>query len=524
MTQDNAAHSENGHWRQPASRSGHGQGTNPGRIATRQLDHGPGTPGSGPRFLVAHARWITAVTLAVVAAATAFALSRTPLYRSQADVIVQAPSATAAAPDMGTEESIVSSGVVLNAASQATGVPATALADGLSVTARGTSFVLQISYSNPNPHVAQQRAQAIAQAYTAFRAPKPAVKSSTPSGAPTAQLVTSASLPTAPYSPDYAIDLVAALIIGLALALGTAWLRDYFDDHLRGPFDLERQTDADVLAMIPAFRPAGPEPGHRLVMALSPHSVVAEAYRGLRTRVLLAMSARNSRTVLVTSPAWEDRATVAANLAAALAQSGYSTVLACADLRWGAAHLVVGTWEDGRGLTGLLERRTDLADALQPTRVPGLQLLPPGALPLDPAVLLQRSTLSALLDEIRGRADVVVIEAPPLLASPGTRPLTEAAGTILLVADTRVSTRAQARAAARELEQDRARLAGCVLVNVGKRQRLAVEQPDDTYDITPNGRSLDATAGDGSQAPLPGDGLSGAGTEITEEFQWPNRS
>ena len=527
MRPDDAAHDGNGRWHQPMSRGSNGQGSDLARLTTRQLGRGPGAPGSWSRFLVAHARWILAVTLAVVAAGAAFAFSQTPLYRSQADVLVQpAPTAagsTAQDSDMSTEESVATSGVVLSRASQATGVPAGALASGLSVTARGSSYLLQISYSDPNPYVAQRRAQAIAQAYTSFRSASPSPKSAASSTAPTATLITPASLPASSYSPDYSIDIGAALIVGLALALATAWGRDHLDDRLRGPLDLERQADADVLALIPAFRPDGREPSRRLAMAVSPDSIVAEAYRSLRTRVLLAAAARKPGTILVTSPAWEDRGTVAANLAAALAQSGRSTVLVCADLRWSCGHLVAGTGADGHGLRGLLEGRTDLASALQPTRVPGLRLLPPGALPPDPAALLQQPTLRTVLDEIRSQADVVIIEAPPLLVSPDARPLAGTAEMILLIADARASTRAQVRAAARELEEKRARLAGCMLVNVGRRRRLPRLHPS-PHAAGERSRRTPASNSTISLTSGPDTAPGGPDSEIAEERQWPNGS
>ena len=465
MILGNTARDEDGRWHQPGSANGNSQGTKLARLTTRQLSRGPGSP-----FLIAHARWILAVTLAAVAAAAAFAFTRTPLYRSEADALVQPVTVGAVSqePDMGTEEGVVASGLVLGKASQAIGVPVGALASGLSVTAKGTSYVLQISYSNPEPSIAQQRAQAIAQAYTSFRSQS----RSASNAALIATLITPASLPTSPYSPDYVIDIGAALIVGFTLAVATAWGRDHLDDRLRGPFDLERQADADVLALIPAFRPDGREPSGRLAMAVSPGSMVAEAYRGLRKQVLRIAAARNSRTFLVTSPAGEDRGTVAANLAAALAQSGHSTVLVCADLPSGSPHLLLGTWNDSPGLTGLLEQRTDLASELRATRIPGLRLLPPGAVLPDSAALLQRHAWLTVLNEISSQADVLVIEAPPLLASSDGLPLADGSETILLIADARASTRTQVRAAARELKQEHVRLAGCVLVSVGRRRRL----------------------------------------------------
>jgi polysaccharide biosynthesis transport protein len=472
---DNAARDGEQRWYRPASRNGHGKSTQLARLMEREVGHGPGTPGSSSRFLVAHARWILGVTLVVVAAAALFAFTQTRLYASTADVVVE-PSAAAGGgaaqqPELATEESVVASGAVLSKASQAIGVPVATLSQGLSVTAKGASFVLHITYANPDPHVAQRRAQAIAQAYTSFRSATPA-SNGAPNTAPVATLITPASLHTSPYSPKYALDLGAALLIGLALAIVTAWGRDYLDDRLRGPLDLERQADADVLGMIPAFHPTEPGPRGHLVMTVNPGSIVAEAYRSLRTRVLLTMAGRNSGTILVTSPTWEGRGTVAANLAAALAQSGRSTILVCADLHWGRAQLLFGVSKDAPGLAELLEQRTDLSGALHATSVSGLRLLPPGAPTPDPAALLQLPALRAALSEIRAQADAVVIEAPPLLVTPDVRPLADCAEIVLLIADAQTSTRAQVRAAVRELEPERARLAGCVLVNVGRRRRV----------------------------------------------------
>ena len=476
MILDNGARDGERRWYRPGSRNGSGKSTELARLMQREVGHGPGTPGSWSRFLVAHARWILGVTLAVVAAAALFASTQTRLYASGADVVVQpAPGAGGGAaaqqPDLATEESVVASGAVLSKASQTIGVPVAALSQGLSVTAKGASFVLHITYANPNPHIAQHRAQAIAQAYTSFRSGNPAPNGA-PNTAPIAKLITSASLPTSPYSPNYPLDIGVALLIGLALAIVTAWGRDYLDDRLRGPLDLERQADANVLGMIPAFRPAKHDPGGHLVMAASPGSIVAEAYRSLRTRVLLAMASRDSGTILVTSPTWEGRGTVAADLAAALAQSGRSTILVCADLHWGRAQLLFGVSKDAPGLAELLEQRTGLSGALHATSVSGLRLLPPGAPAPDPAALLQLPALRAALSEIRVQADVVVIEAPPLLVTPDAQPLADCAEIILLIADAQTTTRAQVRAAVRELEPERARLAGCVLINVGRPRRV----------------------------------------------------
>jgi polysaccharide biosynthesis transport protein len=452
------------------------------------------------------------VALAAVCAGAALAFSQQRVYQAQAVVLVQ-PAAVAAGsgqpPDMATEEGVVSSDAVLGIASRSLNVPITTLASGLSTKVPGTTSLLQIRYADPNPRVAQQRAQAIARAYVSYRSvPKAAARSSKPaapapvSTAPSAALITAASLPTSPASPNIKIDLAVALIAGLALGAGSAGLRDYLDDRLRGALDLEAQAAAPVLAVIPAFRTWGSNPAGRLVMLTHPDSIIAEAYRGLRTRLVQAATPRNAKTVLVTSPGSEDKSTVAANLAAALAQSGRNVVLICADLRWGRAHELLGT-RGGEGLAGFLAGRTSLADAFAATALPGLRVLPPGALPADPDALLQRPAMRTAVSRARRHADVVVIEAPPMLASPDAGSLAETAEMAIVVADARRSTRTQLHVAMREGEQVRGIVVGCVLDNAGRRRHLSWHRPGPGAD-----------GGVTAAAQLPADGL-GAARQVT---------
>jgi capsular exopolysaccharide synthesis family protein len=225
-----------------------------------------------------------------------------------------------------------------------------------------------------------------------------------------------------------------------------------------------------LLALIPAVGRAGRKPARRLVMLRHAESVVADAYRSLRARIVQTAAVSGARTLIVTSSAREDKDAVAANLAVALAQSGQSTVLVCADLRWGQAHRILGV-EATEGITGVLDGRTSLADAL--VRVGrGLEVLPAGAPPLDTSAVLQRPGFRAMLSVLKDSADFVVITAPPVLAGTDTRILADVADMTLLVADARRSARAQVRTAVRELEPVRDKIAGCVFTGVGRRRLL----------------------------------------------------
>jgi succinoglycan biosynthesis transport protein ExoP len=485
-------------------------------LTVRQLRRAPGVPGSWSRFVAAHARWIVAVTIAVVGGALLLAHSQTPTYISKADVYVRfsaAEGGTLQAPDMATEKAIVSSGAVLAIAAKSLHVPQSQLLPGVSATVPASTYLLQIFYSDPSPQVARERAQAIASAYVSYRSSQSAsakkgAKAANPAQiTPTADLVTSASLPTSPSSPNYLIDIGAALIVGLGLGIGSAALRDHLDDHLRGPGELEALAGAPVLGLIPSFWRSRRHPARRLAVVVSPDSVVAEAYRNLRTRLVHAAASRGARTLLVTSAAWEDKSTVAANLAASLAQAGYRTILVCADLRWGSAHEIF-VLEDRGGLTRLLDRRTDLTTAVQATGIPLLRVLPPGPLLPDPSAALQRPALRTVVGELRSRADFVIIDAPALLATPDAGPLGDLTEMILPVADARWSTRAQVNAAVGEMRRAESEMRGAeskvigwVLDNVGRRRRLpkppgpinAIGEPPGTWS------PLDAV-GDGHEA------------------------
>ena len=436
-----------------------------------------GEPGSWSRVLLAYWSSILLLTAVVTAGAGALAEMQTPIYKSQAVVAVYATSSggTGALQSfvMGTEKGVASSGAVLSVASQSLLIPVGTLQHGLSITVPADTDLLLISFSDPNPQVAQSVADGIAHAYVAYRSSKasPVATGNTPATPVQAAVITDAGLPTSPVSPNRLLILGAALVLGLALGIGLALLRDAMDDGLRGALDLQVQADTAVLAQIPRFHRRKRSVTERLVIVRNPSSSVAEAYRNLRTRVLQMAGWRRVNVLLITSPGREDKATVAANLAAALALSGRRVVLLGADLRWGRTHALFGL-PTRPGLAKVVNGDATLADALRWTEVPRLQVLPGGPPSDDPSSLLQSTAFRRLLAQLRSEADFVVIDAPPVLASADTAALAELGAMILLVADARASTRAEVRDATRQLGHVRDQVIGCVLDNVGRAHRL----------------------------------------------------
>jgi polysaccharide biosynthesis transport protein len=485
---------ENGNPLGPRWRPGalsRGVGDPPTPMPAAPAPGGRGESGPGARFLRAHLAWILLIALAVTAGAYVVAKTQKSKYTSQATVVVFGESASANSQQpvvMATEKGIVSSQAVLSIATRSVGLSQSALLNGLSVTVPVDTDLLQIAFSDTNPRLAQRAAEGIAYAYVAYRTPKPPVvpsgtkttnKTPTPTPTPTPivpgavrpSLITDAAVPTSPTSPNRWLEVGAAFILGLALGTGVALVRDALDDRLRGRVDLATQASAPVTALIPAFRTQKGVAEERLVIVYSPTSRVAEAYRDLRTRVLQAASGHDVNTILVTSAGREDKATVAANLSAALALSGRRVILICADLRWGRTHELFGL-NNSVGLTSVLSGRGTLEYGLRDTRVGGLQLLSSGPATPDPAAMLLSPALPRLLGLLRGRAEFVVIDAPPVLATADTEALAELSHMMLFVADARLSTRSQVRAATHQLGIARSDPILCVFDNVGQAHRL----------------------------------------------------
>jgi polysaccharide biosynthesis transport protein len=460
-----------------------------GPVTSRRLDvarrtdalarwSGPTPVRRGARGLfVTRWRWMALVTLVVVAGAALLSWSRTPTYRAAADVLVQprlyAAGTPPQVPDMGSEKAAAASTVVLEIASQSLGVPADRLSHGLSVSVPLNTHVLHIAYASTDARQSQQRAQAIAAAYASYwLAQQPPIDPGTKAGPATAGIlktavITPATRPTAPASPNHLVDIGIALIIGLLLAVGTAYLRDRLDDRLRGPDEFEENGGGPVLALVPAADRVRGD----LVVTRSPGSPGAEAYRELRTLLLRVSAQRGAKSLLVTSPTGDAQTAVSANVAVTLAQAGRRVVLVHADLRRPHGHELFGI-DEAPGLADVLEGRASLTEVLRQPEIPGPQILPAGLLTSDVGTALHASPLRQVLQRLSTSADIVVIDAPPVLAGADIATMVELADMVLMVGDALRTTRAQVRAAAGQLAHVREKLIGCVLDNFGRRARL----------------------------------------------------
>jgi capsular exopolysaccharide synthesis family protein len=200
-----------------------------------------------------------------------------------------------------------------------------------------------------------------------------------------------------------------------------------------------------------------------LVTLADARSSSAEAYRTLRTNLLFSQAVQKLQTLVVTSAApSEGKTTVAANLAVTFAQQGMRVALIDCDLRKARLHNLFGVPREP-GLTQMLIGAPGAAEAARATEVEGLTVVPAGTLPPNPAELLGGKAMRELVERLKQRFDLIILDTPPLLAAADAAVLGELADGTVLVVRAGATDRAAAQQAVQQLRLVGARVLGAVI-------------------------------------------------------------
>jgi capsular exopolysaccharide synthesis family protein len=201
-----------------------------------------------------------------------------------------------------------------------------------------------------------------------------------------------------------------------------------------------------------------------LITLTDPRSPAAEAYRTLRTNLTFAALDNPIETLVITSAApGEGKSTVLANLGVAMAQGERRTILVDGDLRRPGLHEIFGVAND-RGLTTMIVEEAALGDPpLVDVGVDNLWLVPSGPLPPNPADILGSRKMEAAIAALKGRADVVLFDAPPIVAVTDAVVLGTKVDGVLLVMCAGRTRREHAQRARELLERVHVRIVGAVL-------------------------------------------------------------
>ena len=275
-----------------------------------------------------------------------------------------------------------------------------------------------------------------------------------------ARIIDAAAVGSAPVAPRKAGILGASGVIGLLLSLALIWIARAMRLVVEDPDKIEKQLGLPVYATVPHSKveieidrkfKRGKAPGELLALT-HPNDDAVESLRSLRTTLHFALldSARGS--ILITGPGQGvGKSFISRNLGVVLAQSGKRVVLVDADLRKGHLHKEFGLAREG-GVSEFISGPMHISDVLRGTEMPSLKLITTGQLPPNPSELLMHKRFEELLEGLEKLFDVVIVDAPPVLAVSDAAIIGRHTGATLMVARA-------GRHPIRELEQAVKRLA-----------------------------------------------------------------
>lgn len=272
--------------------------------------------------------------------------------------------------------------------------------------------------------------------------------------------------PGGPMKPRNLQSLFLAALIGLALGVGLIFVLEFMDDSIRYPEDVPRSLGTPCLGLVPTAHWKQESDTSYWIGNVDMSSGFAEAYRNIRSALLLSPSGKPFKVLAITSAVpKEGKTTTSSNLATSFAQTGHRVLLVDVDLHRGGLHRVFGL-QAGRGLTEILTGNSTFDQVVQHTSVDGLDLVGTGAFPDNPAELVLRREMKEFLAEVSQKYDLVLLDTPPLLAVSESTVIASQADGVLLVVWSGRTSRKLVQVAIRQLLSRGASLLGGVLNNL----------------------------------------------------------
>lgn len=278
------------------------------------------------------------------------------------------------------------------------------------------------------------------------------------------RIIDRAEVPTKPIRPRKKLNILLAMAIGLITGVFIAFFLEYLDNTIKAPDDVKTQLGIPFLGPVPLFA-ASNNSGQipNVVTVYSPKAVASESFRGIRTGILYSSADSTPQTILVTSASpGEGKTSCASNIAAVMAQSGGRILLLDCDMRRPKLHRLFGV-NPQVGLSSVLVKVGQLKNAIQPTGIKNLDIIPCGPAPPNPSEILGSDQMRTLLERLRNRYTRIIIDSSPVTAVTDSVILAKEADAVVLIVRAGETPRPSVKAALEQLAAVEANIIGAVL-------------------------------------------------------------
>ena len=247
-------------------------------------------------------------------------------------------------------------------------------------------------------------------------------------------IIDEANRPFKPSKPNRKLIVVIGLILGFGIGVGFAFVRNYFDNTIKTPEDIQKMS-INVLSWIPKIEGINDNKEFEFIVATKSDSIYSEAFRVLRTRIQFSKLNQNGiKTVHITSSTpQEGKTTIAINIAGSFSQTNKKVVIVDCDLRKPRMHNVFNA-QRFPGFTDYFLGNSDFDSIINKSELANLDFITCGTIPPNPSEILGSDQMLAFLDKLKEKYDLVIIDSPPVIAVTDSEILSRISDATILVA------------------------------------------------------------------------------------------